>query len=455
MGAVYRARHAMLRRPTAVKLLPPERAGGHDVHRFEREVQATALLSHPNTVAIYDYGRTPDGIFYYAMEYLEGIDLEALVTGFGPQPPGRVVHLLGQVAGALGEAHAAGLVHRDVKPGNVILCQRGGAPDVAKVVDFGLVRELAGAGPRTETALDVVKGTPLYLSPEAITRPDRVDARSDLYAVGALAYFLLTGRHPFEGATVVEVCSHHLHTLPEPPSASSAAPCPADLEALVLACLEKTAGKAAPDGGRARRAARGVRGRLAVERARRARLVEPERQEGPRDARRGPAPRVLAAAHDRGEPRRSASPAPSRRDEDPPAVPGDAGERARPRRDRGATGPRAVGGGPRLLARQPRGARRRRSTRCARRASTARTRPRRCSSSAATSARCSCGGSAERGCRPRARPCGTSRRGRWSSRCPTAPPGTRSARRTSRLELGDSEYLPAFYEAAAGRGPRR
>ena len=127
-----------------------------------------------------------------------------------------------------------------MKPGNVILCQRGGAPDVAKVVDFGLVRDLAGAGPGTESALDVVKGTPLYLSPEAITRPDRVDARSDLYAVGALAYFLLTGRHPFEGATVVEVCAHHLHTLPEPPSAKLGRPLPADVEALVLACLEKT-----------------------------------------------------------------------------------------------------------------------------------------------------------------------------------------------------------------------
>jgi serine/threonine-protein kinase len=240
MGAVYRARHAMLRRPTAVKLLPPERAGGRDVTRFEREVQATALLSHPNTVAIYDYGRTPDGVFYYAMEYLEGIDLEVLVAGFGPQPPGRVVHLLSQVVGALGEAHAAGLVHRDVKPGNVILCQRGGAPDVAKVVDFGLVRDLAAIGRATETALDVVKGTPLYLSPEAITRPDRIDGRSDLYAVGALAYFLLTGRHPFEAATVVEVCSHHLHTLPEPPSARLGRALPADLEAVVLACLEKT-----------------------------------------------------------------------------------------------------------------------------------------------------------------------------------------------------------------------
>jgi hypothetical protein len=240
MGAVYRARHAMLRRPTAVKLLRTARSGGHDVERFEREVQATALLSHPNTVAVYDYGRTPDGVFYYAMEYLEGINLEALVSSFGPQPPGRVVHVLAQVVGALGEAHGAGLVHRDVKPGNVILCQRGGAPDVAKVVDFGLVRDLAGGGTVTASALDVVKGTPLYLSPEAITRPDRVDGRSDLYAAGALAYFLLAGRHPFEGATVVEVCSHHLHTLPEPPSVKLGRPLPADLEAVVLACLEKS-----------------------------------------------------------------------------------------------------------------------------------------------------------------------------------------------------------------------
>ena len=239
MGVVYRARHAMLRRPTAVKLLPPERAGARDLQRFEREVQATALLSHPNTVAIYDYGRTPDGIFYYAMEYLEGLDLEALVERFGPQAPGRVVHLLSQVAGALGEAHAASLIHRDVKPGNVILCQRGGAPDVAKVVDFGLVRELAGVGEGTASAVDVVRGTPLYLSPEAITRPEAVDGRSDLYAVGALGYFLLTGRHVFEGATVVEVCSHHLHSRPEPPSSRLGLPLPSDVEAVVLSCLEK------------------------------------------------------------------------------------------------------------------------------------------------------------------------------------------------------------------------
>lgn len=249
MGAVYRARHAMLRRPTAVKLLRPDRAGRRDLARFEREVQTTAQLSHPNTVAIYDYGRTPDGVFYYAMEYLEGIDLDRLVREFGPQPPGRVVHVLAQVAGALDEAHSAGLIHRDVKPGNVILCRRGRAPDVAKVVDFGLVRDLTAERVGTESGLDVVTGTPLYLSPEAITAPDRVDGRSDLYALGAVGYFLLSGRHPFEGATVVEVCAHHLHTAPEPPSLRLGRPLPPDLEGVLLACLEKDREKRPRDAG--------------------------------------------------------------------------------------------------------------------------------------------------------------------------------------------------------------
>ena len=249
MGAVYRASHAMLRRPTAVKLLLPDRAGAHDVLRFEREVQTTAQLSHPNTVAIYDYGRTPDGVFYYAMEYLEGIDLDALVSGFGPQPPGRVVHVLAQVAGALGEAHGVNLIHRDVKPGNIMLCQRGGAPDVAKVVDFGLVRDLASGPGASASGLDLVTGTPLYLSPEAIRAPERVDGRSDIYALGAVGYYLLTGRHPFEGATVVEVCAHHLHTAPVPPSVRLGQPVPADLEALLLACLEKDPARRPPDAG--------------------------------------------------------------------------------------------------------------------------------------------------------------------------------------------------------------
>jgi serine/threonine-protein kinase len=173
------------------------------------------------------------------MEYLEGIDLDRLVREFGPQPPGRVVHVLAQVAGALGEAHAAGLIHRDVKPGNVILCQRGGAPDVAKVVDFGLVRDLGAGQALTSSGLDLITGTPLYLSPEAITAPDRVDGRSDIYALGALGYYLVAGRNVYEGATVVEVCAHHLHTPPAPPSAALGRALPADLESALLSCLEK------------------------------------------------------------------------------------------------------------------------------------------------------------------------------------------------------------------------
>jgi eukaryotic-like serine/threonine-protein kinase len=238
MGMVYRARHALLRRPTAIKLLPPELAGERSIQRFEREVQLTSALTHPNTIAIYDYGRSPDGVFYYAMEYLEGITLEDLVIHDGPQPPARVIHLIKQLCGALAEAHGVHLIHRDVKPANIVLCVRGGVADYVKVLDFGLVKEIAAPSPKLSAAQTVV-GTPAYLAPEALTRPDEVDERVDLYAVGAVAYELLTGKPVFEGATMLEVCGKILHEMPVPPSQRTGGAIPTGLEALVLGCLSK------------------------------------------------------------------------------------------------------------------------------------------------------------------------------------------------------------------------
>jgi eukaryotic-like serine/threonine-protein kinase len=241
MGAVYRASHAMMKRDVAIKLLPVDRAGKEGLVRFEREVQLTSRLNSPNTIAIYDYGRTPDGVFYYVMEYIDGFSLEDLTTRFGPIGPGRVIHLAKQICAALAEAHSIGLIHRDIKPANIALCERAGVFDVVKVLDFGLVKELGTDSSSTTTAS--LTGTPLYLSPESITAPDKVDGRSDLYAVGAVAFWLLTGTHVFEGSTVVEVCSHHLHTKPETPSERLGTPVPADLEAVILKCLEKEPAK--------------------------------------------------------------------------------------------------------------------------------------------------------------------------------------------------------------------
>lgn len=255
MGIVYRASHAMLRRPTAIKLLPPDRAGEVNLARFEREVQMTAQLSHPNTVAIYDYGRTPDGVFYYAMEYLDGINLEDLVRQEGPQPAGRVVAILDQVCGALAEAHGRGLVHRDIKPANIILSERGGEPDVAKVVDFGLVKPLAAADISSSvSATNVLTGTPLYMSPESMMTPGAGDPRSDLYALGAVAYYLLSGHPVFEGGSVVEVIGHHLRSEPVAPSVRLGRPVPYELETLVMQCLRKSPGDR-PDSARALRTA--------------------------------------------------------------------------------------------------------------------------------------------------------------------------------------------------------
>jgi serine/threonine-protein kinase len=235
MGVVYRASHAMLRRPTAIKLLTG--STGQALERFEREVQITARLTHPNTVAVFDYGHTPDGVFYYAMEFLDGITLEDLVNDFGVLPAPRVVHVLSQVCGALEEAHANSLVHRDIKPANIMLTERGRVPDVVKVLDFGLVKEAEQADANASNA-NIILGTPHYMAPEAIVDPSRVDARTDLYAVGATAYFLLTGEHVFDGSNLVEVCSQHLHQPPVPPS-QKRADVPASVEKIVLACLEK------------------------------------------------------------------------------------------------------------------------------------------------------------------------------------------------------------------------
>jgi serine/threonine-protein kinase len=238
MGVVYRAEHEMLRRPTAIKLLAPHNAGEQSLRRFEREAQLTARLANPHTVSVYDFGRTPEGAFYYVMEFLDGIDLERLVREEGPLPPGRVVHVLLQVCEALAEAHAVGLVHRDIKPANILLSDTGGIPDFAKVVDFGLVKDVTGADDVRLTREDVFAGTPQYLAPETIENGMSSDPRSDLYALGAVAYYLLTGTPVFDGR-LVEVIQSHLQRAPEAPSARLGRRLPAKLERVVLECLEK------------------------------------------------------------------------------------------------------------------------------------------------------------------------------------------------------------------------
>jgi serine/threonine protein kinase len=209
------------------------------VARFEREVQLTSALTHPNTVAVFDYGRTPDGLFYYAMEYLEGLNLDDLVTRFGAVPEARVVYLLRQICGSLAEAHIAGLVHRDIKPANIFLTCRGGMYDFVKVLDFGLVKALAGEENANLTSPNSVTGTPLYLSPEAINQPEEVDARTDVYAIGAVGYFLITANPVFSGKTVMEICMKHAKEPPESPSARCGRPVSPDLETLLLRCLAK------------------------------------------------------------------------------------------------------------------------------------------------------------------------------------------------------------------------
>jgi serine/threonine protein kinase len=235
---VFLAEHRLLKRPCAVKFVRPELAAHPaTAARFEREVRAVTGLTHFNTVRVYDYGRADDGSFYYVMEYLDGPTLDALVKRAGPLDPGRVVYLLRQLCGALAEAHAAGLVHRDIKPGNVIVAALGGQRDVAKLLDFGLVHD-AGSDDGRLTRTGMVLGTPAYMSPEQAGGEGAIDARGDVYSLGAVAFFALTGRPPFDRATAGQFIAAHL-TQPAPRADVVNPGVPSDLSDVVARCLAK------------------------------------------------------------------------------------------------------------------------------------------------------------------------------------------------------------------------
>jgi serine/threonine-protein kinase len=248
MGEVWRARHRMLIRPAAVKLITPSELGsseGRDpdlrLRRFEREARATAGLKSPHTVQLYDFGVSDDGTFYYVMELLDGMDLDTLVDRFGPVSPERAVHLLLQVCASLDDAHENGLVHRDIKPANLVVSRIGSAWDFVKVLDFGLVK-LDAARQSDQSVLlsadDNLSGTPGFIAPEVVLGTSS-DHRVDIYGVGCVAYWLVTGKLVFEGPSAIKVMSDHLHTSPTPPSTRAPAPLPAELDALILECLAK------------------------------------------------------------------------------------------------------------------------------------------------------------------------------------------------------------------------
>jgi serine/threonine-protein kinase len=257
MGEVWRARHRLLARPAAIKLIRPATLeSGTDaqarttIRRFENEAQATAALTSPHTIRLFDFGVTDEGSFYYVMELLTGRDMASLVAEFGPLPPPRAIFLLQQVCHSLAEAHSRGLVHRDVKPANIFVCRMGLEYDFIKVLDFGLV-QLPGPNPAHDltqslAALEGVVGTPAFMAPEVIVGR-QVDHRADIYALGCVAYFLLTGHQVFEGGTQMQALIDHVSTPPQPPSARAATAIPPSLDAAVLACLEKDPGRRPPD----------------------------------------------------------------------------------------------------------------------------------------------------------------------------------------------------------------
>jgi serine/threonine-protein kinase len=248
MGEVWRAQHRLLARPAAIKLMRPEVLGGStpgrqsELHaRFEREAQATSLLRSPHTVELYDFGVADDGAFYYVMELLNGFDLNTLVSKFGPVPVERAVHLLKQVCHSLGEAHAEGLIHRDIKPANVYVCRLGRDVDFVKVLDFGLVKS-QDVGDHTMTAVTtehVVRGTPAFMSPEQALASRPLDGRSDIYAIGCLAYWMVTGELVFSGRTAMETLVQHSEMAPVPPSDRTELPIPEAFDRLILDCLQK------------------------------------------------------------------------------------------------------------------------------------------------------------------------------------------------------------------------
>jgi eukaryotic-like serine/threonine-protein kinase len=240
MGRVYRGHHAMLRRPTAVKLLEPSLTTQMNVARFEREVRLTSQLTHPNTIVVYDYGRTSEGVLFFAMEYLDGLSLEALVKRFGPQPDGRVIHILHQMCGSLDEAHGMGLIHRDIKPQNIMLTRRGGVPDFAKLLDFGVAKAISGPEQQSLTTAGLHVGTPLYMAPESIQEPESAGSSSDLYSLGAVGYYLLTGTPVFNSPNMLETLRQHVEVAPQPPSERLGEPISSELEALILQCLAKS-----------------------------------------------------------------------------------------------------------------------------------------------------------------------------------------------------------------------
>jgi serine/threonine-protein kinase len=248
MGEVYLGEHMLLKRSCAIKLIRPDQAGDPTtLARFSREVQAMATLTHWNTVEIYDYGHAEDGTFYYVMEYLPGLSLQDLVDRHGPLPPGRAIHFLRQICAALQEAHSIGLIHRDIKPSNVIACQRGAVHDVAKLLDFGLVHDHGLDGTSDKLTMQgAVLGSPPYISPEQAKGRGHVDGRSDIYSVGGLAYYLVTGQSPFVRDTAMELLVAHVHEQAAAPR-TLRPELPHDLEEVILTCLRKKPEERYPD----------------------------------------------------------------------------------------------------------------------------------------------------------------------------------------------------------------